>query len=83
MPTLKAGDRAPAFTLTDQHGKKVKLSQPREVSVLDKSRRTSAPTLILSCRPPMVSAAHVVPAFQDLPGSPPRCRRPARRAWLS
>ena len=26
MPTLKAGDRAPAFTLTDQHGKKVKLS---------------------------------------------------------
>jgi peroxiredoxin Q/BCP len=26
MPTLAAGDRAPAFTLTDQHGKKVKLS---------------------------------------------------------
>ena len=26
MPTLAAGSRAPAFTLTDQHGKKVKLS---------------------------------------------------------
>ena len=26
MPMLAAGDRAPAFTLTDQHGKKVKLS---------------------------------------------------------
>jgi thioredoxin-dependent peroxiredoxin len=26
MPTLATGDRAPAFTLTDQHGKKVKLS---------------------------------------------------------
>ncbi|MFI5052988.1 MAG: thioredoxin-dependent thiol peroxidase [Acidimicrobiia bacterium] len=26
MPTLAPGDRAPAFTLTDQHGKKVKLS---------------------------------------------------------
>ena len=26
MPTLAAGNRAPAFTLTDQHGKKVKLS---------------------------------------------------------
>ena len=26
MPTLAAGDRAPAFTLIDQHGKKVKLS---------------------------------------------------------
>jgi len=26
MPTLSPGDRAPAFTLTDQHGKKVKLS---------------------------------------------------------
>ena len=26
MPTLSTGDRAPAFTLTDQHGKKVKLS---------------------------------------------------------
>jgi peroxiredoxin Q/BCP len=26
MPTLAPGTRAPAFTLTDQHGKKVKLS---------------------------------------------------------
>jgi peroxiredoxin Q/BCP len=26
MPTLVPGNRAPAFTLTDQHGKKVKLS---------------------------------------------------------
>ena len=26
MPTLRSGDRAPAFTLTDQHGEKVKLS---------------------------------------------------------
>jgi thioredoxin-dependent peroxiredoxin len=26
MPILATGDRAPAFTLTDQHGKKVKLS---------------------------------------------------------
>ena len=26
MPQLAAGNRAPAFTLTDQHGKKVKLS---------------------------------------------------------
>ena len=26
MATLAAGNRAPAFTLTDQHGKKVKLS---------------------------------------------------------
>jgi peroxiredoxin Q/BCP len=26
MPTLASGNRAPAFTLTDQHGKKVKLS---------------------------------------------------------
>ena len=26
MPTLAPGDRAPALTLTDQHGKKVKLS---------------------------------------------------------
>jgi peroxiredoxin Q/BCP len=26
MPQLEAGDRAPAFTLVDQHGKKVKLS---------------------------------------------------------
>ena len=34
MPILATGDRAPAFTLTDQHGKKVKLSDFKGKKVL-------------------------------------------------
>jgi peroxiredoxin Q/BCP len=34
MPKLAPGDRAPAFTLTDQHGKKVKLSDHKGKNVV-------------------------------------------------
>jgi peroxiredoxin Q/BCP len=34
MPRLAPGDRAPAFTLTDQHGKKVKLSDHKGKNVV-------------------------------------------------
>ena len=34
MPTLKLGDRAPAFTLPDQNGNKVKLSDFRGSKLL-------------------------------------------------
>ncbi len=40
MATLKPGDKAPAFTLVDQSGRKVKLSDYKGRKVLVYSTRT-------------------------------------------